>query len=77
MSHNLEVERSQRYFNPVSLGVNTNMLARPFMWLMNALGVFNNRRDNAQELKACLEGGAKLIEFEIVGVTAFFAIKKN
>ena len=60
----------------LSESVNKNLLARPFMWLMNAIGVFNNRRDNATELKTVLEACGRLVYFEIVGVTAFFAIKK-
>jgi 2-polyprenyl-3-methyl-5-hydroxy-6-metoxy-1,4-benzoquinol methylase len=60
----------------LSESVHKNLLARPFMWLMNAMGVFNNRRDNATELKTALETCGKLVYFEIVGVTAFFAIKK-
>ena len=60
----------------LSEGVNKNLLARPFMWLMNTIGVFNNRRDNEMELKSALEACGKLVYFEIVGVTAFFAIKK-
>lgn len=60
----------------LSESVNKNLLARPFMWLMNAMGVFNNRRDNATELKTALEACGKLVYFEIVGVTAFFALRK-
>src|SRR5580704_7555223 len=59
----------------LSHGVQKNWLARPFMWLMNCLGVFNNRRDNAQDLKSYLETHFQIIEFEVVGVAAFFAIK--
>ena len=59
----------------VSENIHKNMLARPFMWLMNALGVFNNRNDNAQDLQECLEANFQVIEFEVVGVTAFFAVR--
>jgi hypothetical protein len=52
-------------------------LAKPFMWLMNSLGVFNNRSDNARDLKECLETNFRVIEFDVVGVTAFFAVKKS
>lgn len=55
--------------------VHKNVLARPFMWMMNALGVFNNRGDNALDLKVCLEANFRVIEFEVVGVTAFFAVR--
>jgi hypothetical protein len=57
--------------------IDKNWLAKPFMGLMNGLGVFNNRRDNAEDLKACLETQFQLIEFEIVGVVAFFAVKRK
>jgi hypothetical protein len=58
-------------------GVQKNLLAKPFMWLMNALGVFNNRSDNAQDLRECLETRFQVIEFEIVGVTAIFAVRNR
>jgi len=45
----------------LSESANKNLLARLFMWLMNAMGVFNNRRDNAKELKTALEGCGKLV----------------
>jgi hypothetical protein len=41
------------------------------MWLMNSLGVFNNRGDNAGDLKECLETNFQVIEFEVLGVTRF------
>jgi hypothetical protein len=44
------------------------------MWLLNFLGVFNNRRDNAQDLKTYLEKNFEVLEFQVVGVTAFFAV---
>jgi SAM-dependent methyltransferase len=59
----------------LSDGVKKNLLARPFMWLMNALGVFNNRKDNAADLKHFLGSHFALLEFEVHGVTAFFAIR--
>ena len=61
----------------LSENIHKNLLAKPFMWLMNSLGVFNNRSDNARDLKECLETNFQLIEFEVVGVTAFFAVKKG
>jgi 2-polyprenyl-3-methyl-5-hydroxy-6-metoxy-1,4-benzoquinol methylase len=60
----------------LSQGVRKNWLARPFMWLMNALGVFDNRRDNAEELEAALRQHFQIEHFEIVGVTAMFAVRK-
>jgi len=59
----------------LSKGARKNLLARPFMWLMNALGVFNNRNDSAGELEAHLRHHFAVLEFEVVGVTAFFAVK--
>ncbi len=59
----------------LSQGVPKNLLARPFMWLMNALGVFNNRADSAPDLEASLRAHFHVLQFEIVGVTAFFAVK--
>jgi hypothetical protein len=59
----------------LSKDVRKNLLARPFMWLMNALGVFNNREDSAQALRRCLDASFDVIEFEVVGVTAFFALR--
>jgi hypothetical protein len=61
----------------LSDNIHKNWLAKPFMALMNDLGVFNNRNDNAQDLKAYLETHFQLIEFEVVGVTAFFAVKRK
>jgi hypothetical protein len=61
----------------LSEGVHKNVLAKPFMWLMNALGVFNNRGDNARRLEECLKTHFQVIEFEIVGVTAFFAVRNG
>jgi SAM-dependent methyltransferase len=61
----------------LSDNIHKNVLAKPFMWLMNSLGVFNNRSDNAHDLKECLETHFRVIEFEVVGVTAFFAVKKS
>jgi 2-polyprenyl-3-methyl-5-hydroxy-6-metoxy-1,4-benzoquinol methylase len=59
----------------LSEGVRKNPLARPFMWLMNALGVFNNRRDNAASLERYLRSHFTVLQFEVVGVTAVFAIR--
>lgn len=59
----------------LSRDVRKNLLARPFMWLMNALGVFNNRADSARELEAGLRAHFQLVQMEIVGVTAFFAVR--
>jgi hypothetical protein len=61
----------------LSDGVQKNWLAKPFMFLMNSLGVFNNREDNAHDLKAYLETHFQIIEFEVVGVAAFFAVRIN
>jgi Methyltransferase domain len=61
----------------LSEDIHQNLLAKPFMWLMNSLGVFNNRGDNARDLNECLERHFQLIEFEVVGVTAFFAVKNS
>jgi SAM-dependent methyltransferase len=61
----------------LSDNIRKNWLAKPFMGLMNALGVFNNRGDNAEDLFAYLETHFRLVEFEIVGVTAFFAVKRK
>jgi len=35
----------------------------------------DNIHDNAGDLKECSETNFQLIEFEVVGVTAFFAVK--
>ncbi|NOT97652.1 MAG: methyltransferase type 12 [Sideroxydans sp.] len=59
----------------LSEGVRKNMLAQPFMWLLNILGIFNNRKDNASDLQYYLGENFQLIEFEVIGVTAFFAVK--
>ena len=61
----------------LSEGVHKNLLAKPFMWLMNYLGVFNNHKDNARDLKDFLENNFQLVEFEVIGVTAFFAVKNK
>jgi predicted DCC family thiol-disulfide oxidoreductase YuxK len=57
--------------------VRKNALARPFMWLMNRLGVFNNRHDNVSELKESLAAHFQVLQFELAGVTALFAVKNN
>lgn len=54
--------------------VNKNLLAKPFMWLMNRLGVFNNQADTGEDLREYLEKNFKILEFNVVGVTAFFAV---
>jgi hypothetical protein len=59
----------------LSEGVPKNILAKPAMWLLNFLGVFNNRQDNAQDLKTYLNKNFQVLEFQVVGVTAFFAVK--
>ena len=59
----------------LSKDVGKNLLARPFMWRMNALGVFNNRQDSALDLLNYLRTHFSVVEFEIVGVTAFFAVR--
>jgi SAM-dependent methyltransferase len=61
----------------LSEDIHQNLLAKPFMWLMNFRAVFNNRSDNARDLKECLEANFQVIEFDVVGVTAFFAVKKS
>jgi hypothetical protein len=60
----------------LSEGVAKNLLARPAMWLLNLLGVFNNRRDSAQDLKIFPAQNFQVLEFEVVGVTAYFAVRK-
>jgi ubiquinone/menaquinone biosynthesis C-methylase UbiE len=57
--------------------VRKNALAKLFMWLMNSLGVFNNRHDNECELKECLAAHFRVLQFELVGVTALFAVKNR
>lgn len=59
----------------LSQGVRKNLFARFFMWLMNVIGVFNNRRDNAHELEHALQQNFHLIDFEVNGTTAFFAVR--
>ncbi|MCE3608277.1 class I SAM-dependent methyltransferase [Massilia sp. P8910] len=59
----------------LSEGVRKNLLARPFMWLMNALGVFNNRQDNARALENYLRAHFTVVEFKVEGVTAIFAVE--
>jgi hypothetical protein len=59
----------------LSQQVSKNVLAVAAMWLLNFLGVFNNRKDNAQDLKGCLDENFQVIEFEVIGVTAFFAVR--
>lgn len=59
----------------LSLDERKNLLAWPFMWLMNALGVFNNRADSALDLEGSLRANFQVVQFDIVGVTAFFAVK--
>ena len=61
----------------LSQHVHKNVLARPFMWLMNALEVFNNRNDSARELEAYLREHFQVVQFELAGVTAFFAVKSK
>ncbi|HEY8026407.1 MAG TPA: class I SAM-dependent methyltransferase [Burkholderiaceae bacterium] len=57
-------------------GVKKNFLAGPALWLLNAIGLFNNQRDNARDLECVLRRHFLLVEFEVVGVVAFFAAKK-
>ncbi len=59
----------------LSKDVHKNLLARPFMWLLNFLGVFNNRQDSARDLAYFLQNHFHVIEFEVIGVTAFFSVK--
>ncbi|MFZ6757572.1 class I SAM-dependent methyltransferase [Undibacterium sp. Ji50W] len=61
----------------LSEDVHKNLFAKPFMWLMNYLGVFNNRNDNARDLKDFLEKNFQVLDFKVVGVTAFFAVKNK
>lgn len=60
----------------LSEDVHKNLLAKPVMWFLNFLGIFNNRGDNARDLKNYFENNFHLIEFEVIGVTAFFAVKQ-
>jgi SAM-dependent methyltransferase len=57
-------------------GVKKNLLATPALWLLNAIGLFNNRCDNAQDLEHVLRKHFNVVEFEVVGVVAFFAVKQ-
>lgn len=59
----------------LSKDIRKNLLARPFMWLMNTLGVFNNREDSAKDLKDFLFLHFDVLEFEVRGVTALFALR--
>ncbi len=59
----------------LSKNVPKNLLARPFMWLMNIIGVFNNQHDSLEGLERTLRANFTVIELELVGVTAFFAVK--
>lgn len=61
----------------LSQDVPKNLLARPFMWLMNALGVFNNRNDSARDLEMYMRDHFDIVEFQIIGVTGLFAVKNK
>jgi hypothetical protein len=54
-----------------------NLWARPAMWILNAIGLFNNRRDNARDLERFLREHFQVLEFDVVGVVAVFAIKRK
>jgi hypothetical protein len=58
-------------------GVQKNLLARPAMSVLNAIGLFNNRRDNARDLERFLREHFQILEFEVVGVVAVFAVKRK
>lgn len=59
----------------LSKDASKNLLARPFMWFLNFLGVFNNSEDGAIDLENFLKTNFQVVEFDVVGVTAFFAVK--
>ncbi|PRC94068.1 class I SAM-dependent methyltransferase [Solimicrobium silvestre] len=61
----------------LSTGVPKNLLARPAMSFLNLLGVFNNSEDSAIDLEKFLKAHFKITHFEVIGVTAFFAVKIN
>ncbi|HEX7643266.1 MAG TPA: class I SAM-dependent methyltransferase [Burkholderiaceae bacterium] len=56
-------------------GVRKNWLARPAMWLLNAIGLFNNRQDSARDLERFLRAHFQVLEFDVVGVVAVFAVR--
>jgi hypothetical protein len=58
-------------------GVHKNLLARPAMWLLNAIGLFNNRQDNARDLAHFLRENFQVLEFYVVGVVAVFSVKRK
>jgi ubiquinone/menaquinone biosynthesis C-methylase UbiE len=60
----------------LSEGVSKNILAKLAMWMLNVLGVFNNRKDNTYDLEAYLKNNFQVLEFEVIGVTAVFAVKQ-
>ncbi len=58
-------------------GVRKNLLARPAMWLLNTIGLFINQHDNARDLERFLREHFQVLEFDVVGVVALFAIKRK
>jgi hypothetical protein len=58
-------------------GVQKNLMARPAMWLLNAIGLFNNRHDNARDLERLLRKHFQVLEFDVMGVVAAFAVKRK
>lgn len=63
-------------FGTTVLGAGTrkNWLARPAMWLLNAIGLFHNRQDDVRELEQLLQQEFRVLEFYVVGTVAFFAV---
>jgi SAM-dependent methyltransferase len=58
-------------------GVRKNWLARPAMWLLNTIGLFNNRHDNARDLERFLRAHFQVLEFYVAGATAVFAVRRK
>jgi Methyltransferase domain. len=46
--------------------------AKPVMWLLNTIGLFNNRNDHPDDLRSGLEAHFRYVSVKVVSATAFF-----
>lgn len=53
-------------------GVSKNAFSQALMWFLNAIGVFLNKEDHLDDLRACLSKNFEHVEIEVQGSVAIF-----
>jgi len=57
----------------VAKGNKANWFTKPVMWILNSIGLFNNRDDHPEDLRSGLEAHFRYVSVRVVAATAFYS----